>query len=387
MVLLVFVLAGFINAQRYSLPNVEQYLLLDFEAAQDALNEEVFNNPGEAIPMLRRARFYQLTGREASAKRDIEKASQLNPYAADLMGFNGPSGILKLIKPSSDSLLNQLSMTRRMEYYHKLLDQPYLGPYLNATELDYLEQSIAAIEQREFNYALNLLNKLTEQYPESVLGHDLKGLVLTELKYYEDAYLALQRAVKMEPRYPIVWYNKGKLAIREGDYTLANSYFERAISLQHDLTKAYFDMALLKLRNGEPEAALEDYNKIIRLKGDQYTEALINRAVTKKMTGNINGALEDINDVLEQESDNALFYKLRGNLHLTFGYPKKALEDYSKAIFYDKDFAEAYYNRALVNLSLRNNLAACEDFKESARLGFNEAKEKEGYFCPPPFSF
>ena len=48
-------------------------------------------------------------------------------------------------------------------------------------------------------------------------------------------------------------------------------------------------------------------------------------------------------------------------------------EDYTKAIQYEKNLAEAYYNRALTLLYLNNKTQAIKDLSKAGELGIQEA--------------
>ncbi|MEM9822491.1 MAG: tetratricopeptide repeat protein, partial [Bacteroidota bacterium] len=78
---------------------------------------------------------------------------------------------------------------------------------------------------------------------------------------------------------------------------------------------------------------------------------------------------------------NAALYVNRGNLQLVFGFSQKAIQDYTRAIHLDRQYAEAYYNRGLSHLLLFDSVSACTDLEQSAELGYDRALEKIKYFC------
>ena len=51
----------------------------------------------------------------------------------------------------------------------------------------------------------------------------------------------------------------------------------------------------------------------------------------------------------------------------------KAIDDYTRAIQYEKNLAEAYYNRALTLLYLNKKAQAIKDLSKAGELGIQEA--------------
>ena len=62
-----------------------------------------------------------------------------------------------------------------------------------------------------------------------------------------------------------------------------------------------------------------------------------------------------------------------GNIHLQMQEFDKAIDDYTKAIQYESNLAEAYYNRALTLLYLNNKSKAMKDLSKAGELGIQEA--------------
>lgn len=368
-------------AQDFNLPKVEQYLHLDFEEATRVFENEVAEFPFSALSLLRRARFKQLYGMDMAAREDIERANKLNPYAADLFGFNGPSGQFKVLFNEFTPPTYTLGMPFRMAAYYQLLDQPYLGPYLSVAELDFLEHAIYEIESNNYSVALGQLNELLNAYPNSVIGMDLKGLVLTELGDYGKADDVFSKTVSIEPKYPLVWYNYGILKLKQQQPEQAQQYFDRTIKLQPNLTKAYVERASLFEKQGELQKALADYTAVIEQRQNVAPEIYLNRALIRKQLGDLNGAIQDLGAVIEYYPNDEILYKIRGNLKFLTGAPKLALQDFSKAVQINRNFAEGFYNRGLVNLTLNEYNAGCYDLRQSAALGYDKAIEKQAYFC------
>jgi len=102
-----------------------QYQLMDFERTLLALETAVVQNPQSADALIRRAIFRKRLGMKMEAAKDVQLASRLNPYAADLYGYNGPYSILNVISYQPNQSILGLDEKKRLGHYYGLLDQEY----------------------------------------------------------------------------------------------------------------------------------------------------------------------------------------------------------------------------------------------------------------------
>ena len=84
-------------------------------------------------------------------------------------------------------------------------------------------------------------------------------------------------------------------------------------------------------------------------------------------------ALTTLTAVLENNKSNPFIWYNLGNLHLQMQEFQKAIDDYTEAIKYEKNLAEAYYNRGLTLLYLGEKELANSDLSKAGELGVKEA--------------
>ena len=90
------------------------------------------------------------------------------------------------------------------------------------------------------------------------------------------------------------------------------------------------------LNTGEPEKALEDFNRAIKIK-PQVAAGYLGRANTLQILGRYEEAIEDYDRALEIKSDLANAYINRGSAYSHLGEYEKAIADYEKGLELDPD--------------------------------------------------
>ncbi|MEO1626592.1 MAG: tetratricopeptide repeat protein [Bacteroidota bacterium] len=373
------------NQNRTILPILQmadrQIRVLDYENAFLTLENAVAQNPNAAEAFLLRAKVKHIIGMSTDAAVDVQEAYRLNPYAADLYGYNGNSGLLRVLSFEPEQILQELSTYQKMHYYFKALDQRMMQQKVANDEASWLTQILEKLEAGDLEEARQLLDKEMDKYPKSAMAHDLNGLVLGLESDNAAAVKALNKAVDLDPGYAMAWYNQGRIEHKLGNLNRAKKSLDRAIEIDDQLDKARFERARVLKALGDRESALADYNAIIKNQGENYAEAYLNRGLTQKMLGLYGDALTDLTQVIRANPDNAELWKNRGNLHLLLGLNNKAIDDYNQALKLNRSYAEAYYNRAIVHLLFYDKISACADLQESIDLGFERAVEMKQYFC------
>lgn len=370
-----------------------------FENAILSFDNAVAQNPYFAEAYIKRAIAKYRLGRLAEAQQDYTFATRINPYVADMYGYGNNLRKLKVLAFEPYELAGRLSLERRMEYYWELLEPAFgdeagndttarltalsaLIEQLPASPDYYLQRALIFLSRGEHDRAADDLNMVLAMEPGNALAHDLLGLAYLEADAPGLAEKAFEQAIEMDPALATAAYNLGVIRQQQMRYQEALALFDRAIELDPGLEMAYFNRALAHKAMGEAEAALRDYGHLLGQDGQAEAKVWLNRGITRKMSGDIMGALADIEQAMRlAPDDNAVLYKLRGNIFLLLGNYLAAEEDYTRAIGLDPGFAEAYYNRGIARILGYNRPDACLDFRESAELGYGRGEEQLQYLC------
>jgi len=183
-------------------------------------------------------------GRDQDAEAPLRKAVELHPHSYEA---NLVLSIAYVNAGRNQEAIERLQVAHRAHPDNLrvalLLGQQYLQGW-------YLQQAIET-----FREALKL-------QPDNV---DTRYLLLEAYqndKAYEKALQVAQETVKLHPEEARAHFEVGHQLANLGHYQEARPYFEEAIHLDASMAPARIWLADAQLRNGENEAALENYEKV-----------------------------------------------------------------------------------------------------------------------------
>lgn len=209
-----------------------------------------------------------------------------------------------------------------------------------------MEAGMLAIKERglgNLQSAVDIFDCILSQFPDYAEVYNNRGVLLQEMKRYEEALASCDKALALKPGYAEPYNNRGNILQDMRRHNEAVESYDRAIALKPEFTEAHNNRgnALQELKRYDE--ALISYGSAIALKPD-YAEAYNNRgAVLQKV---------------KRHDD--------------------ALADYHKTVALKPDYAEAYHNLGVT-------LANKGDMQEAEKM-FLKAIELRPGFANPLFS-
>jgi tetratricopeptide (TPR) repeat protein len=225
-----------------------------------------------------------------------------------------------------------------------------------------------------------------------------------EITFWEDV-------VKKYPNSEVALSSLGAEYMLNGNDEKAFDHFNRAINLNPDYLKAYYNRGLLYAKNNRFEKAIKDLTKATAQK--KYFKAYLSRAEVFYKLKDYSRSLDDIQTVLASDPDNANANYIAGNCHNDLNQLDMAINYYNKCIhlnpnqprFYfsraivlgkqqkfteclddlkhctnlDPNFAEAYYWKGVAKINLKQN--PCPEFEKAMRLGSSIANTPFLKYC------
>lgn len=133
---------------------------------------------------------------------------------------------------------------------------------------------------------------------------------------------------------------------------------------------AYLNIASIQKDKAELILANQNYNDPVSINMKKPSEK---RNISNPVKPDYQQALNTLENLASQNNSNPFVWFNLGNVHLQMQEFHKAIDDYSLAIKYEKNLAEAYYNRGLTLLFLGEKELANNDLSKAGELGIKEA--------------
>ena len=153
----------------------------------------------------------------------------------------------------------------------------------------------------------------------------------------------------------------------------------KAIAILPDSASLYYNRGGGKRQLNDFAGAIVDYTKAISLR-PKFRDAIVARAVAKTYLNDITGAMNDYQLAIKVDPTYAIAYNNYAVL-LQHSDSAAAIDNFTKAIQYNKKYAAAYLHRGAFYLTLGKKEAACSDFKKAESLGSDDAKVERLLNC------
>ena len=154
------------------------------------------------------------------------------------------------------------------------------------------------------------------------------------------------------------------------NYQHAEKAFNSLIDNKIFYTYALINISAVQFTKAELVLSNQNYDNSVSITQKKTTETTIQGPKNKP---DYSQSLETLEKLLAKDSKNPFLWYNIGNIHLQMQEFNKAIDDYSKAIKYEPNLAEAYYNRALTLLFLGENKLANNDLSKAGELGITES--------------
>lgn len=320
-----------------------------------------------------RGTFYAFLDQHSEAISDFDKAIELNPKDAMFYRSRGFSHYDSGQIPKAIS-----DFTKAIE----------LDPQNSDIYSTYLQEARALLQKFEEAKAKATTKEATEEKSLSQQGkkaieqaktHNYQGATWAYLGQSSQAISEFTKAIEIDPEFARAYYNRGRFYYGSGQYSKAISDFNRTIELNPEYADAYFRRGGAYYLLGEYDQALSDYSKAIEL-NPKNAMAYVNRVSIYRKLGRYDQAVADLNKAIELNPDHNLeldyyIYNYRGLSYFGLGQYEQAVSDYTKAIELDPKNAEAYYNRGISHRALRQYPQAISDLTKAIELDPENAAE------------
>ncbi len=213
-----------------------------------------------------------------------------------------------------------------------------------------LEIELSSVAEKDMNLSENLrlmeiVDKALVDAPTDDRALFAKALIETQMKQFNSALLSYDKAIASDPDEIFYYINRGAVQSEMIDFISSVETNVQVLSLDNAGTA----------RARVSDAATISYD---------YTAALL-----------------DMHRAADLAPEFPYVYYNLGNLYCLSNNMPEAIAQYSKAIELYSDLAEAYYNRGLVLIYVKDREKGCIDMSKAGELGISEAYSVIKKYC------
>ncbi len=219
------------------------------------------------------------------------------------------------------------------------------------------------------------LSCMLQQGIELLYDKDLSGA----LQIYKKA-MCFPFKDEMKANEPIFYYKLSYIYkdLNDKDYQI--KYLKKAIGLKENFWEAYQELGEVYSKDGNSAMAKEMFENTKKYGGhdtqvagqaspdNNEAKKYLSTGDIKFKTGDNTGAIQDFTRAIELDPEYAEAYLDRGVAKKKLGNYKEAINDYTKAIELNPEYASAYNNRANAEYSLNDYSGAVKDYDEAIKI-------------------
>ncbi|MEW6493765.1 MAG: tetratricopeptide repeat protein [Cyanobacteriota bacterium] len=241
----------------------------------------------------------------------------------------------------------------------------------NATDL--YNRGETLLELKRYEDALTAYNRAVEIKPEYAEAWKGKGDTLLELKRYEDARNAYDKAIQIQPDYGEAWIGRGNVLDSLQQYKEAVNSLDAAIKIQPDSLEAWHNRGNVQIKLEQYSAAIASFDKALELQPN-YSPAWYRRGWALHNLREYEDAVKSYDKAVAHKPDSPEAWYQRGNALINQEKYKEAVESYDKAIQFQPNFSQAWYSKGSALINLRDYDKAFASFDQAVKLNSSDAE-------------
>lgn len=377
-----------------------------FEQAVEDMDRVININPGNVLAHYNRAAIFVEMGRWHDALEDYNKSIELYPDFAK--AYLNRSYVENMLGRTRESRADYLTAQQKVQDYRarsgeaSFADTTRKYSSLLALDADFAKKDFdnELLQHRDIDIRLRPLYKFS-------LAGERENRSVALSRRYENALI--DRFIEAAPT-PVTlgntesvgtenflftanaeeYFVKGLQEIQRKQFNSALGWFDRAVEAAEDDVsrdryarhyKAFYLMnrGVLKAEMIDFIASLEGNVQTLSMDTDGTTRARVSDRVARSY--DYSDAIADIREALSILPDIPYLYFDLGNLECLSSRFVEALENYDMAIRLYPGMGDAYYNRGLVLIYLKDKEKGCIDLSRAGELGVADSYSVISKYC------
>jgi tetratricopeptide (TPR) repeat protein len=234
----------------------------------------------------------------------------------------------------------------------------------NASEL--YKRGETFLELKRYDDALAAYNRAVELRPEYAEAWNGKGDTLLALKRYEEARNAYDKAIQFQPNYGEAWIGRGNALNSLQQYKEAINSFDKALEIKPDSLAAWNSRGNVQIKLQQYSEAIASFDKAVQLQPN-YAPAWNSRGWALHNLRRYEDAVKSYDKAVEFKPDSSQAWYQRGNALINLQKYQEAVESYDKAVQFQPDFFKAWFSRGSALINLRQYEKAFTSFDQAVK--------------------
>lgn len=269
---------------------------------------------------------------------------------------------------------NAMLYDKRAKVYQTLKEFPEaVNDSKRAIKLDstnaafYLTLADTYFSQNNTRLSKELLEITAKKFPENIETLLKLAELYFLVKKYQEGIDFANKALKINENLAKAYFIKGSIYRESGDTSRAISSLETAVEQDNRYVEAFYDLGVLYAARKNP-IALDYYNTALSIDPSNF-EAAYAKAKLLQDLGKITEAISVYEAIIKTTKTCSNCYYNLGAIYLEITKePKKALEQFTKAIETDPTYGAAYFARGYTYSLLKDKASAKADYNMCLQL-------------------
>ncbi len=241
----------------------------------------------------------------------------------------------------------------------------------NATDLHKRGETL--LDLKRYEEALKAYNRAVELRPEYADAWKGQGNTLLALKQYEDARNAYDKAIQIQPDSWEAWIGRGNALDYLQQYREALNSFDAALKIKRDSLEAWNSRGNVQIKLQQYSEAIASFDKAVKLESD-YSPAWYSRGWALHNLRRYEEAVKSYDKAVESKPDFPQAWYQRGNALINLQKYNEAVESYEKAVQFQPNFSKAWYSQGSALINLRNYQKAVASFEQAVKFNPGDAE-------------
>ena len=237
----------------------------------------------------------------------------------------------------------------------------------------YKNRGIAYMKEGKWKSAIEDLSASYEHKPEDLSVIYNRAICYAKVEAHEQSADDYQFLVNEDYKPEITAKELGKSLVKREQYAHGLKALQLAANyVPKEDYEVHYLIGYSYLKMDQIDDAHASFKHAISRKSD-HIPTLKNLAFTSFKTKDYETAAQSYDQLITSSPKDPTLHLNRGLSYLQLEQYDEAITDFSTVIKYEPGMATAFYNRATASIAIKKKDAACQDMRQAARLGYEDA--------------